>query len=151
MADRSRARRLGAAALTGIALAAAMAPGAAAAQSVVGVWRSQAQGTPSGMTPQVTSSYVETLTLTADGRYQRQITVEGGNGVTGAAGNLVDTGVYRFTPPSTFQYQRQSWQVCTALGCGPGQPDGPNTGAVPFNLTDASHATFIGLNWSRIQ
>ena len=129
----------------------ALAAGAAQAQSIVGVWRSQVQGTPSGMTGQVTSSDVQTLTLTADGRYQRQITVEGGNGVTGAAGNIIDAGAYRFTPPTTFEYQRSSWQICSALGCTPGQPDSPNQGSAPFVLNDATHATFIGLLWTRIQ
>jgi hypothetical protein len=149
-------RRLGrAGALTmagvGIAAALAMAPAAAMAQSVVGVWRSQVEGTPSGMNGQVSSSDVQTMTLTADGRYQRQITVEGGNGVTGAGGNIVDAGLYRFTPPSSLQFQRQSWMVCGALGCAPGQPVGANAGTLPFVFSDAGHATFLGLAWTRIQ
>jgi hypothetical protein len=83
MGDGKRAR----AALLAVVGAVLMAaPVGAMAQSIAGVWRSQVQGTPSGMTGQVTSSDVQTLTLTADGRYQRQITVEGGNGVIGAAG-----------------------------------------------------------------
>jgi len=145
-----RRRAWAALAIAGGAALLALAPAAAMAQSIVGVWRSQVQGTPSGMTPQVTSSDVQTLTLTADGHYQRQITVEGGNGVTGAAGNIVDTGVYQFTPPGSFQYQRTSWVVC-ALACLPGQPDGPNAATLPFTLTDATHATFIGIYWTRIQ
>jgi hypothetical protein len=150
MADEVRRRAGTALAMTAGAALLAMAP-AAMAQSIVGVWRSQVQGTPSGMTSQVTSSDVQTMTLTADGRYQRQITVEGGNGVTGAAGTMTDSGVYRFTPPGSFQYQRSSWVMCTALGCAPSQPDGPNTGTLPFTLSDATHATFIGIYWTRIQ
>jgi hypothetical protein len=147
----ARTRRRAWAALAVGGVAAVIAPAAAMAQSIVGVWRSQVQGTPSGMTSQVTSSDVQTMTLTADGRYQRQIVVEGGNGVTGAAGTMTDSGVYRFTPPSSFQYQRSSWVTCTALGCAPGQPDGPNTGTLPFTLSDATHASFIGIYWTRIQ
>ena len=139
------------AALAGAVAVAAMAPSAALAQSVVGVWRSQVEGVPSGTTAQVTASDVQTMTLTADGRYQRQITVEGGDGTTGAGGNIIDAGVYRFTPPSSLQFQRQSWVVCGALGCAPGQPVGANAGTLPFVLSDAAHATFLGLSWTRIQ
>ncbi|HEX3916300.1 MAG TPA: hypothetical protein VHW60_03100 [Caulobacteraceae bacterium] len=146
-------RRWVALAAAGVAALAAMAPAAAMAQSIAGVWRSQVEGTPSGMTPQVTSSDVQTMTLTADGRYQRQITVEGGNGVYGggAAGNIVDSGQYRFSAPNAFQYQRASWTVCTAGGCMPGTPVGANSGTLPFVLSDATHATFLGLAWTRIQ
>lgn len=85
-------------AMVGVTALMATAPVGAMAQSIAGVWRSQVEGTPSGMTQQVTSSDVQTMTLSPSGQYQRQVTVEGGNGVTGAAGNIVDSGVYRFTP-----------------------------------------------------
>jgi hypothetical protein len=146
-------RRPAGAALAAVAVLAlaAMAPAGAMAQSIAGVWRSQVEGIPSGTTSQVTSSDVQTMTLTADGRYQRQVTVEGGNGVTGAGGNVVDSGQYRFVAPSSFQYQRSSWVVCGPLGCLPGQPIGPNAGTLPFTLSDATHATFLGIAWTRIQ
>jgi hypothetical protein len=41
--------------------------------------------------------------------------------------------------------------VVCALACLPGQPDGPNSGTLPFVLNDATHATFIGIYWTRIQ
>jgi hypothetical protein len=126
-------------------------PTAAQNVSIVGVWRSSVEGTPSGLSPHVTSSDVQKLTLTADGHYRREITVEGGNGVVGAAGTIIDSGLYRFTPPETLQYSRQSWVICTYTGCLPGTAPPPNEGTLPFQLTGPGQATFLGLTWTKIQ
>src|SRR5580658_3015160 len=90
---------------TGMFVAACIVAMPAAAQevSIVGVWRA-VEGTPSGMTPGITSSDVQVLTFTADGQYRRQITVEGGNGVVGAAGTIIDSGLYKFVP-------RPAWNI----------------------------------------
>lgn len=137
--------------VAGLAVLALLAPSVAAAQSIAGTWRSSVEGTPSGMTSRVTSSDVQTMTLSAGGQYRRQITVEGGNGVTGAAGTIIDSGQYRFTPPSSFRYQRSGWLVCTYAGCLPGTPIGANAGTLPFTFTAANRATFLGLTWTKVQ
>jgi hypothetical protein len=132
------------------ALAAACAPAAAQDATIAGVWHAR-EGTPSGMAPGVTSSDVQTLILSADGRYRREILVEGGNGRAGAAGKIVDSGEYRFTPPKTFQYRRLAWVVCTYAACLPGQPIGPNSGTLPFTLKGKRQANFLGLAWTKTQ
>jgi hypothetical protein len=132
--------------------AAFLAPaGMAQDVSIAGVWRSAVEGQPSGTSPYPSASDVQTLYLGADGRYRREIVVEGGDGVRGAGGTIIDTGSYRFIPPETFQYSRQSWSVCTFAGCGPGTPIGPNAGSLPFRMIGPGRALFIGLSWTKIQ
>ncbi|HLW92202.1 MAG TPA: hypothetical protein VKS78_13015 [Roseiarcus sp.] len=139
--------------LTALGCAAGLAAGVADAQdaAIAGVWRSQVEGTPSGLVPGVSSSDVQTLTLTGAGQYRREIVVEGGNGVEGAGGVIVDSGLYSFAAPATFQYSRRSWIVCVANMCNPGQPIGANSGTLPFSLTGPGTANFLGLNWTKIQ
>jgi hypothetical protein len=121
----------------------------AEAQDITGVWQAR-EGNPSGyFNPG--SSDVQTLFLTPEGQYRREIVVEGGNGSTGAAGKIVDQGSYRFTPPQAFQYVRQSWTLCTALRCGPGTPIGPQQATLPFALVAPNRAQFIGLVWTKIR
>jgi hypothetical protein len=134
-----------------VALAVWLSPFAAAAQNatIAGVWRSEVEGTPSGTTPMPSSSDVQTLTLTEAGQYRREILVEGGNGVRGAGGLIIDSGAYSFVAPSTFQYSRTSWVVCVVNACNPAQPIGPNSGTLPFTLTGPATATFLGLAWTK--
>jgi hypothetical protein len=133
-------------------LGACLATAAAAQGSAIsGVWRSGVEGTPSGMGPDVSASDVQTLYLSPDGQYRREVSVEGGDGRQGAGGKIVDSGFYRFTPPATFEYQRNGWLVCTFAGCLPGQPIGPNTGTLPFQLTGPGRAMFLGLPWIKVR
>ena len=127
------------------------APAVAQDGGIAGVWRSQVEGTPSGTRPGVSASDVQTLYLNPNGQYRREIVVEGGDGRRGAGGTIVDAGLWRFTPPQTLEYQRQSWQVCTAAGCHPDQPIGANAGALPFRLTAPGHASFLDLTWTMIR
>jgi hypothetical protein len=121
----------------------------AVAQQISGVWQAR-EGNPSGLS-NTSSSDVQTLFLTPEGQYRREIVVEGGNGINGAGGKIVDQGNYRFMPPQTFQYARQSWTVCTALHCGPGTPIGPPQGTLPFTLVAPNRAQFIGLSWTKVR
>jgi hypothetical protein len=114
-----------------------------------GVWRAH-EGTSSGIFPGVSASDVQTMWLSPSGQYRREIVVEGGDGTTGAGGMIVDSGEYRFIAPQTFQYIRHSWLVCTAGGCTPGQPIGPNAGTLPFQLAGPGQSSFIGLLWTKV-
>jgi hypothetical protein len=125
-------------------------PGVAQEGSIAGVWRAR-EGTPSSTFPGVSASDVQTMWLSPAGQYRREIVVEGGDGVNGAGGMIVDSGEYRFVAPRTFQYSRQSWLVCTVGGCVPGQPIGPNTGTLPFELIGPRQASFIGLIWTKLR
>ncbi|MGP6156086.1 MAG: hypothetical protein ACLPYS_00880 [Vulcanimicrobiaceae bacterium] len=136
--------------LTIVAAVLAIAPAAAQNASVAGVWRAR-EGTPTGLARGVTSSDVQTMYLTADGQYRREIISEGGNGVTTAAGKIIDTGTYRFTAPATFQYSRRSWIVCVPGACKPGMAPPPNAGSLPFHLDGRGHAQFIGLMWTKLR
>lgn len=137
--------------MTLVALCLLAAPVAAQNVSIVGVWRAT-EGTPSGTGWGVTASDVQTLTFTADGQYRRVITVEGGNGTTGASGTIVDSGQYRFVPPQTLEYSRQSWVICTtACVSAPTEAPPPNQGSLPFQINAQGQALFIGLIWTRVQ
>jgi hypothetical protein len=116
---------------------------------ISGVWRA-VEGSPSapGMPG---ASDVQTLTLTPDGRYRRQIVVEGGNGEQGAGGTFLDTGQFRFTAPSTFAYTRQSYDLCTAITCSAYPAPPPDQGSLTFVVGPSGHARFIGLDWTRGQ
>ncbi len=129
-----------------------LACGTAAAQnaSIAGVWQAR-EGTPSGDRYWVYSSDVQTLFLSPDGQYQRKIVAEGGNGVWGAAGTIIDSGTYSFSAPETFQYRRSSYVICTAGGCMPGQPGGANTGTLPFTLVGQGQAIFLQLRWTKVR
>lgn len=128
------------------------APAAAAdGTAISGIWRSGVEGTPSGIGPDVSASDVQTLYLSPDGQYRREVSVEGGDGRQGAGGKVVDSGLYRFTPPATFEYQRRGWLVCTFAGCLPGQPIGPNAGTLAFELTGPGTAMFLGLPWVKLR
>lgn len=126
-------------------------PAAAQNSSIVGVWRSQVEGTPSGGSPGVSASDVQTLYFDPNGQYRREIVTEGGNGVFGAAGKIIDSGLYNFTPPATLQYSRQNWLVCTFSGCIPGSGPPPDQGTLQFQMNGQGQATFIGLTWTKIQ
>jgi hypothetical protein len=132
------------------ALPAGLAPAAAQEAVIAGVWRAQ-EGTPSGFAPGPTASDVQTLYLSPDGHYRREIIVEGGDGQADAAGKIIDTGEYRFTLPNVLQYRRQSWTVCTYLACTPGQPTGPNAGTLPFERIGERQAVFLQLNWTKVR
>ena len=108
-------------------------PGAAQDDSIAGVWRAHEESA-SDIFPGVSAGDIQTMWLSPSGQYRREIVVEGGDGVNGAGGMIVDSGEYTFVAPQTFQYSRQSWLVCTIGGCVPGQPIGPNTGTLPFEL-----------------
>jgi hypothetical protein len=124
-------------------------PAAAQDSYIAGVWRAR-EGALSGIFPGVSSSDVQTIWLSPSGQYRREVVVEGGDGATGAGGTIVDSGEYRFIAPQTFQYIRHSWVVCTAGGCTPGQPIGPNTGTLPFQLAGPAQSSFIGLLWTKV-
>src|SRR5580692_4378057 len=129
----------------------ALGPVAAQDASIAGVWRAS-EGTPSGIFPGVVNaSDVQTMWLSSSGQYRREIVVEGGDGVNGAGDMIVDSGEYKFVAPQTFQYSRHSWLVCTIGGCVPGQPIGPNTGTLPFELVGSGQANFIGLLWTKLR
>ena len=128
-----------------------LATAAAEGTAISGMWRSGVEETPSGIGPDVSASDVQTLYLSPDGQYRREVSVEGGDGRQGAGGKIVDSGFYRFTPPATFEYQRRGWLVCTFAGCLPGQPIGPNAGTLPFELTGAGTAVFLGLPWVKLR
>jgi hypothetical protein len=129
----------------------AVGPAAEQDDSIAGVWRAY-EGTPSGIFPGVVSSSdVQTMWLSPSGQYRREIVVEGGDGVNGAGGMIVDSGEYKFVAPQTFQYSRNSWLVCTFAGCVPGEPIGPNTGTLPFQLVGPGQASFIGLLWTKLR
>jgi hypothetical protein len=130
----------------------------AAAQdsSIVGIWQAR-EGTPSGLAPGVSASDVQTLYLDAQGNYRREIIVEGGLGAggganppQGAGGKIIDAGFYRFTPPDSFQYSRQSYTICS-VRCSPYPPAGPNAGTIPFVLLGQGRTQFIGLVWTKVQ
>jgi hypothetical protein len=125
-------------------------PGAAQDDSIAGVWRAREESV-SGIFPGVSASDIQTMWLSPSGQYRREIVVEGGDGVNGAGGMIVDSGEYTFVPPQTFQYSRHSWLVCTIGGCVPGQPIGPNTGTLPFELVGSGQANFIGLLWTKLR
>jgi hypothetical protein len=137
-------RRFLAATLATAALTACV-PALAQEAAVAGVWRTQ-EGTPSGMGPGVTSSDVQTLFLYPNGRYRREIVVEG----PGAGGKIIDSGEYRFRSPNVLQYRRQSWLVCVTY-CAPAQPIGANSGTLPFELVGDHQAIFLQLGWTKIQ
>jgi hypothetical protein len=137
-------------AFAAVAIAVGCTPAAAQNGAVEGVWRTR-EGIPSGTMPGVSASDIQTLYLTADGQYRREIIVEGGDGVTGAGGTIVDSGEYRFSSPQTFQYRRRSWMVCTFAGCLPGQPIGPNVGTLPFQPLGQGQAIFLQLTWTKIR
>lgn len=126
-------------------------PAAAQSSPISGVWQSGVEGIPSGTGPEVSASDVQTLQLSQDGQYRREITVEGGDGRIGAGGKIIDSGFYRFTPPTTFEYRRSSWLVCTFGGCLPGQPIGANAGTLTFQLTAPGRAIFLGLPWLKVR
>jgi hypothetical protein len=132
------------------ALGAACGPVAAQESAIAGIWRAQ-EGTPSGTVPGVTSSDIQTLFLSPNGQYRREIIVEGGDGQTGAAGKIIDSGEYRFMLPNILQYRRRSWVICGFAGCVPGQPIGANYGTLPFQLTGQGQAIFLQLGWTKIQ
>ena len=143
---------MGAIRAVGIAL---IVPGLAApalAQNVeiAGVWRA-VEGSPSQLGQPVSSSDAQTLELSVDGQYRRTVTVEGGDGGVGVGGRFVDTGSYSFSAPSTFQYARASYTLCTALACLPYQPPPPNQGSLAFELQGNGQASFLGLSWTKIQ
>ena len=126
--------------------------GLAAAQdnsTIAGVWRAR-EGTPTGMAAGLTSSDVQTMVLSSDGHYRREIIAEGGNVRTEAAGKIVDTGTYSFRSPTTFHYRRSSWVVC-APACLPHPPIGPSSGALPFRLKGQRQAIFLGIVWTKVK
>ena len=125
-------------------------PGAAQDDSIAGVWRAREESA-SGIFPGVSASDIQTMWLSPSGQYRREIVVEGGDGVNGAGGMIVDSGEYTFVAPQTVQYSRHSWLVCTIGGCVPGQPIGPNTGTLPFELVGPGQANFIGLLWTKLK
>jgi hypothetical protein len=115
--------------------------------TIAGVWRAR-EGTPTGMTAGLTSSDVQTLVLTADGRYRREIVAEGGERQTQASGTILDSGTYTFRLPSSFRYRRRSWVVCAPV-CLPYAPIGPNSGALTFEPKGSREAVFLGLLWRK--
>jgi len=104
-------------------------PGAAQDDSIAGVWRAREESS-SGVFPGVSASDIQTMWLSPSGQYRREIVVEGGDGVNGAGGMIVDSGEYTFVAPQTFQYSRHSWLVCT-IGLRTGTADRAKYGDAP--------------------
>jgi len=79
-------------------------PGAAQDDSIAGVWRAREESA-SGILPGVNASDIQTMWLSPSGQYRREIVVEGGDGVNGAGGMIVDSGASsrrkRFSIPAT--------------------------------------------------
>jgi len=141
-------------ALTVVSFCSIVTPATPQEPSVVGVWQAR-EGTPSGLGPGVSASDVQTLSFDVQGRYRREIVVEGGAGggvypLRGKGGTIIDAGVYSFSPPDQIQYQRESYVICS-VGCAPYPPPGPNAGALPFRFIGRDRAQFIGLIWTKVQ
>jgi hypothetical protein len=120
-------------------------PAAAQNDAISGVWMAR-EGTPSTLTPWISSSDVQTMYLMPSGEYRREIVVEG----PGAGGKFIDSGEYRFVPPSTFRYQRHSYVACVAY-CSPYPATGPSAGDLPIQVDGPGRLVFIGLHWTRVR